>query len=55
MQTLARQQWFKRARELGMVPEDASPSQDDEDDDEAVVQYGITGGNAPSGSSPESS
>ena len=46
MQTLARQQWFKRARDLGMVPEDATPSRSD-DENKAVVQYGITGSNQP--------
>ena len=48
MQTLARQQWFKRARDLGMVPEDASPADENkEKEDKAVVQYGITGSNQP--------
>ena len=49
MQTLARQQWFKRARDLGMVPEDASPADENkEKEDKAVVQYSITGSNQPS-------
>ena len=43
MQALARQQWFKRAKQLGMVseiPEDAKQ-------EEVVVQLGITGGTFP--------
>ena len=47
MQVLARQQWFNRARRLGIVPEDFYDETGSETD--AVVRYGITGGQAPSG------
>ena len=54
MQTLARQQWFRRAQELGMLPEDAAPAQEEEED-KAVVQYGITGGTPSESSSSDGS
>ncbi len=44
MQALARQQWFKRAKELGMVPDDAL---DPDADMKAILRYSITGGQPP--------
>jgi len=44
MQALARQQWFKRAKELGMVPDDAL---DPDAGAEAILRYSITGGKPP--------
>ena len=46
MQVLARQQWLRRAHRLGIVPEDFEA--DDEDrEHEAVIRYGLTGGEKP--------
>ena len=51
MQALARQQWFKRAKELGMVPDDAL---DPDAGAEAILRYSITGGQPPlSATQPE--
>jgi predicted transcriptional regulator len=44
MQALARQQWFKRAKELGMVPDEVL---DPDQDTEAILRYSITGGQPP--------
>jgi CBS domain containing-hemolysin-like protein len=44
MQALARQQWFKRAKELGMVPDDAL---DPDAGAEAILRYSITEGKPP--------
>jgi len=57
MQALARQQWFKRAKDLGMVPDDLEPTTARQiaaelsADDNPVVHYGITGENIPPDSS----
>ena len=59
MQEHARQQWYRRAQRLGLVPSDASgqppaatpnapPSEaPDPDEVRSVTQYGITGGEPP--------
>ena len=53
MQALARQQWFKRAKDLGMVPDDLEPTTARQiaaelsAEDNPVVHYGITGENIP--------
>ncbi|HHP7239471.1 CNNM domain-containing protein [Longibacter sp.] len=49
MQALARQQWFKRAKDLGMVPDEVL---DPNEDTDAILRYSITGGQPPE--SPES-
>jgi CBS domain containing-hemolysin-like protein len=57
MQALARQQWFKRAKDLGMVPDDLEPTTARQiaaelsAEDNPVVHYGITGENIPPDSS----
>ncbi|NBC87002.1 MAG: DUF21 domain-containing protein [Bacteroidetes bacterium] len=51
MQALARQQWFKRAKDLGMVPDEVL---DPNEDTDAILRYSITGGQPPP-ESPESS
>ncbi len=45
MQALARRQWFKRAQQLGMVPETEAEAQSEEE--AAIVRLGITGGEFP--------
>lgn len=50
MQALARRQWFKRAKQLGMVQEAVEESASEQ---EAIVRLGITGGEFPHGSSTE--
>jgi len=50
MQALARQQWFKRAKDLGMVPDEVL---DPNEDTDAILRYSITGGQPPP-ESPES-
>ncbi|PEN10392.1 hemolysin [Longibacter salinarum] len=54
MQALARQQWFKRAKDLGMVPDEVL---DPDKDTEAILRYSITGGQPPpdTSESPSSS
>jgi len=44
MQALARQQWFKRAKDLGMVPDEVL---DQNEDTDAILRYSITGGQPP--------
>ncbi len=39
MQEMARQQWFKRAQRLGIIPEERS-----DEEKEAIVKFGMTGG-----------
>jgi CBS domain containing-hemolysin-like protein len=57
MQALARQQWFKRAKDLGMVPDDLEPTTAREiaaelsAEENPIVHYGITGEGVPSDSS----
>lgn len=45
MQALARRQWFKRAQQLGMVPESKEEASTKEQ--EAIVRLGITGSDMP--------
>jgi hypothetical protein len=52
MQALARQQWFKRAKDLGMVPDEVF---DPNEDAEAILRYSITGGQPPPGASNDRS
>lgn len=54
MQALARQQWYKRARRLGLVSEEDLEEKPHSDIDSAV-QLSITGGEAPHESSSEPS
>jgi CBS domain containing-hemolysin-like protein len=42
MQVLAREQWLRRARRLGIVSEDDSDSGQD-----AIIRFGLTGGPPP--------
>lgn len=42
MQEMARQQWFKRAERLGIIPEKRS-----EEERKAIVKFGMTGGKPP--------
>jgi len=57
MQALARQQWFKRAKDLGMVPDDLEPTTARQiaaelsAEDNSVVHYGITSEDIPPDSS----
>ena len=48
MQELARQQWLKRARSLGVVSDDFGKAQGEETESESVARLGITGGQPPS-------
>jgi len=60
MQALARQQWFKRAKDLGMVPDDLEPTKAPNVADQlssegnTIVNYGLTGENLPDAASPAS-
>jgi hypothetical protein len=45
MQAMARQQWLRRARRLGIVPEDLEDISQAERD--AIIRLGITGGQKP--------
>ncbi len=48
MQELARQQWLRRARRLGMIPEPASsPDAEARAEQDAVVRFGLTGEKPP--------
>jgi len=50
MQALARRQWFKRAKQLGMVQEAVEESSSEQ---EAIVRLGITGSGMPPEKPPE--
>ncbi|NBB72294.1 MAG: DUF21 domain-containing protein [Bacteroidetes bacterium] len=50
MQALARRQWFKRAKQLGMVQEAVEESSSEQ---EAIVRLGITGSGMPPENPPE--
>jgi CBS domain containing-hemolysin-like protein len=52
MQALARRQWFKRAKQLGMVQEAVEESSSEQ---EAIIRLGITGGEFPGPVPPEES
>jgi hypothetical protein len=52
MQALARRQWFKRAKQLGMVQEAVEESSSEQ---EAIIRLGITGGEFPKPLPPEES
>jgi CBS domain containing-hemolysin-like protein len=52
MQALARRQWFKRAKQLGMVQDAVEASTSEE---EAIIRLGITGGEFPGPPPPEES
>ncbi len=52
MQALARRQWFKRAKQLGMVQEAVEESSSEQ---EAIIRLGITGGEFPGPIPPEES
>lgn len=51
MQVLARRQWLRRARRLGLVPEDLEDASDELRN--SVARYGITGGQPPLEAPPE--
>lgn len=53
MQALARQQWFKRARRLGLVPETLEEVADQ--NKEAIARLGLTGGQPPQETPADSS
>ena len=52
MQALARRQWFKRAKQLGMVQEAVEESNSEQ---EAIIRLGITGSGMPPENPPEES
>ncbi|NBC16916.1 MAG: DUF21 domain-containing protein [Bacteroidetes bacterium] len=51
MQAMARQQWLRRARRLGIVPEDLEDISQAERD--AIIRLGITGGQKPHEPTPD--
>jgi len=55
MQALARQQWFKRAKDLGMVPDEVLDAGAYDKETEAILRYSITGGQRPPDPPSESS